>query len=377
MRIFTLVIWIIFVLAAIACGGEQPTPTPRPMLTPTPLPTATPTPVPTPTATPSPTPNVPATVQAGIEATKAAEASLEATVEARVAATRAATPPTATPAPTPLSGDEKLVQDFFECLESNLAVAGAFTSGYDGPLSGQVQTVLNAAGDITSQLHDFGLFRDAMFLAMDSNPLVGPAVLAINVGCWVIGSDDPSETPEPTDTPTPEPTATPTPTPEPIPVPEDVTGISKCEELALKIIALSQEKDPSGDAISEISSMATISDNLLGLECKGLSHTGSGEGKWIKFHQNRLGRYGFEALKAKDYRCEYLLPRIIQLSRERDQEILEIRDIQELRKGNDEIVCVGTADRTQGETPVEFHLTTKDDGDETGLTYGYELGATR
>ena len=373
MRIITLIFWGILAFAAIACAGEQPSSTPEPTLTPTPLPTFTPTPVPT----PIPTPDAKATVQAGIEATKAAEFALEATVVARIAATKAATPPTATPSPTSFSVDEKLVRDFFECLECNLAVAGAFTSNYDGPLSEQVQTVLNATGDVTSRLHDWGLFQDAMLLAMDSNPSVGPAVLAINLGCSLIGSDDPSETPEPEGTPTLEPIATPPSTPEPTPTPEDESGSSKCEALALKIITLSQEKDPSGAPILEIADIETISDNLLGLKCKGLSHTHSGEAKWIKFHQNRLGTYKYETLRPGDYECEYLVAKVMQLSRERGQEILEIRDIQELRQGDDELVCGGTVKLTQRESLIEFYLTTKEEGDETKLNYGYQLVATQ
>ena len=325
------------------------------------MPTATVTPIPTaqPTTVPTATPDVQATIEAGVEATKTAEVEIEATIEARVAATKAAELPPNTPEPTPPSDDEKLVRDFFECLEGNLAVAGAFTSQYDGPLSEQVQTVLNGAGDVTELMHDYGLFESAMLVAIKAEPAVGLAVRAINFGCSLIGSDDPSETPEPENTPTP--------------TPDDTTEVSKCEELAPKIIELSQDKDPSDDPISEITGIEEISSGLFGIECKGLSHTVSGEAKWIKFFQKPIGGHGYETLKPGDYECEYLVPQIIQLSQGRDQEILEILDIQELQQSDDEIVCSGTATLPQRESLIEFWLETKEDEDEPGLTYGYEF----
>ena len=342
-------------------GPWTPEPTWTPQPTWTPVPTWTPEPTPRPTATP----DTQATVEARIEATKAAEAELEATVEARITATKAAESPAVAPEPTPLSDDEKLVQDFFECLENNLAVAGAFTSGYDGPLSEQVQTVLNGVGDITSLMHDYGLFESAMLVAIDAEASVGLAVGAINFGCSVIGSDDPPKTPEPVeDTPTPKPTATPT------PMPDDDPELSKCEELAPKIIELSQDKDPSDDPISEITGIEEISDNLLGLECKGMSHTVGGEAKWIKFHQNRLGRYGYETLEPGDHECEYMVPRIIELSQGRDQEILEINDTEELERNGDKLICQGKAKTTEGEYDIEFYLEASDDGKQS---FGYEL----
>ena len=349
MRAFVLFLLAIAILATIACAGELPTPTPQPTPTPaptaTPVPTATPAPTPIPTATPLPTPTP--------TPTPTPEPTPTATPE-----------PTPTPTPEPISGDEKLVKDFFACLESNLTVAGAFTSGYDGPLSEQVQTVLDHAGDVTILLHDFGAFRGAMFVAMGANPLVAPAVLAINLGCSLIDFDEPSETPEPDDTPTPQPTATST------PVPDNGPAVSKCEELALKIIELSQDKDPADDPILEITGIAEISDNLLGVECKGLSHTESGADKWIKFHQNRLGRYGYETLEPGDYECEYLVPTIIELSQGRDQEILEINDIEELERNDDELICKGTAQTTDQEHEIEFYLVASDAGKQS---FGYEL----
>ena len=223
MKIALAFILTVTALSAIACSGGQdsPMPQPTPASSPSPVPTATPTLAPTTTPTPVPTvtPDVPATVQAGIEATKGAETALTATVEASIAATQAAVPPTPTPPPTPISYEEKLVGEFFDCLESNLTLAGSFTSSYDGPLSEQVHTILDAVGDVTIHLHDFGAFQDAMLLAMDANSLVVPAVFAVNVGCSLIGSDDQSEKPPPTGTPTPEPTAAST--SEPTPPPEE------------------------------------------------------------------------------------------------------------------------------------------------------------
>ena len=270
-------------------------------------------------------------------------------------------PPTATPEPTPTptpepNGKEKLIEDFFDCLESNLAVAGALTATYDGPLSEQIHTVLEATGDVTSLLHDYGLFEEALLAAMDINPLVAPAVLAINIGCSFISIDEPQQTPEPT--------------------PDDGPDLSKCEELALKIIEQSEDEDPAEDRILEITGIEEIADSVLGLQCKGLSHTQSGAANWIEFHQNRLGRYRYEPLKLGDYECEYLVPQIIHLSQERGQEILEILEIQELRQNDDGIVCSGTATLPQGESLIEFWLETNDDKDEPGLTYGYALVAT-
>ena len=363
MRIVVAFILAIAALVAISCGGRQPsptlgptsTPTPTSTQAPTPLPTVTPTPLPTPTPTPVPsaTPDVPATVQAGIEATKTAEAALEATVEARIAATQAAVPPTSTPPPTPISEEEKLAGEFFDCLESNLAVAGAFTSSYDGPFSGQVQTVLDAAGDITSYLDDRGAFRSAIFVAMNSNPAVGPALLVINLACSRIGSDDSSDMPSPAETPTPLPT-------------EEPEG-SKCEELAMRIIERSKEED---HPISEITGIEEISSNLIGLQCKGLSFTRSGEAGWIKLHQNRLGRYGYETLEPSEYECEYLVPRILQLSQDDEQEILEVSDIQELQKNDDELICRGTAKPPGQERTIEFYLKASGAGQQS---FGYDF----
>lgn len=62
----------------------------------------------------------------------------------------------------------------------------------------------------------------------------------------------------------------------------------------MRIIELSKEKDSSDDSISVITGIEEVSSNLIGLECKGLSYTSSGEARWIKLHQNRLGRYGYE-----------------------------------------------------------------------------------
>ena len=361
MRILVPFVLAIATLAAIACAGQQPTPTPTP--TATPAPTATPIPMPTstpvPTATPEPTPDVRATVEAGIAATREAEESIEATIAARVEATKAAEP-TPTPAPTDNSRKEKLVSTFFECLESNLAVAGAFTGDYDGPLSGQVQTILDAAGDVTNYLHDFGAFEDALFLAMDANLLVAPAVSAISLGCSLIGGD-PSETPEPDITPTLEPT------------PESEPNGSKCEELALKIIELSQDRDPSEGNILEITAIEEISDNLLGAECRGLSQARSGETKWIKFHQNRLGKYGYETLEPGDHECEYLAAEIIELSQDSSQEILEIRDIEEIKRDNDELICRGTAVTSEREEDIDFYFKATGGGH---LSLGFELPAS-
>lgn len=337
---------------------------------------------PTATPLPEPTPDVQATVEAGVAATKEAEASSVATVEARVAATKAAEPtatpiptatpqptatvaptatpePTATPAPTPtptpISGDEKLVRDFFDCLNSNLAVAGAFTSSYDGPLSGQVQTVLNTAGDIAKELHDFGVFKGSMFLAMDANPLVRPAVLAINLGCELIGDDGPSETREPEDTPTPEPT------------PEEDSDGSKCEELAPKIIQLSQDVDPPDNPIFEITGIEQISDNLLGIECKGLALSMLiTEGVefalgWTKFHQNKLGGIGYEWLKPKDYECVDLVPMVIESS---SGNVLRISDIAIMERSDDLLVCRGTVKTTRREVWIEIGVESRQDGNQ-------------
>ena len=318
MRFAGISLVILLVVSAIACSGE------------TPEPTAT-------TEPPTPTPDVPATVEAGIAATREAELSIEATITARVEATKAAEP-TATPIPTPtplpsptlapIIRDEKLVNDFFQCLESNLAVAAAFTSTYDGPLREQVQTVLNSAGDLTGLLDDLGAFRAAMYLAMDSEPLVRPAIIAINLGCSHFGSDERQETHEPENTSTPQPNATSSPVP--THATEHRLTNTRCQELVPEIIELSQDRDLSGDAISEIVGVEEISDNLLVVECKGLSHTASGQGKWIKFHKNRLGILGYETLKAEYYECVFLVPKIIELSKGHDWEVLGISDIEEL-----------------------------------------------
>lgn len=273
--------------------------------------------------------------------------------------------PSATPEPedkvtSSLSRREQLVRGFFECLESNLAVAGAFTSTYNGPLSVQVKTILDTAGDVTILVHDLGAFEDALFLAMDANPLVAPAVSAINLGCLFINIDEPSETPEPDETPTPEPT----------PERQDETDGSKCEALAWKIIELSQDKDLSDDPITEIAGIEQISDNLLGLQCKGMSHTESGESNWIKFHQNRLGRYAYETLQPGDYECEYLVPQIIGLSQGLDQEFLEINEIEEQERSDDELICRGTAKTAGQEGKIEFYVEAFDDGTQT---FDYEL----
>ena len=209
-------------------------------------------------------------------------------------------------------------------------------------------------------MHDLGAFEDALFLAMDANPLVAPAVSAINLGCLFINIDEPSETPEPDETPTPEPT----------PERQDETDGSKCEALAWKIIELSQDKDLSDDPITEIAGIEQISDNLLGLQCKGMSHTESGESNWIKFHQNRLGRYAYETLQPGDYECEYLVPQIIGLSQGLDQEFLEINEIEEQERSDDELICRGTAKTAGQEGKIEFYVEAFDDGTQT---FDYEL----
>ena len=479
-RILAPFILVIASLVVTACAGDLPTPTPvptstpvptaTPAPTPTPVPTATPVPTPTPTPTPTPmptptpnptptptpiptaTPDAGAAPQDGAEATKPAEDETEAADEVRTESTPTPEPaplsrkqriatdffeclernltiagaftstydgplgkevqtvlnsvgdvtiylddrglferamllamdanplvapavlainvgcslidgdePSATPEPeemptSSLSRQEQLVRGFFECLESNLAVAGAFTSAYDGPLSVQVQTILDTAGDVTTLIHDLGAFEDALFLAMDANPLVAPAVSAINLGCSFIYIDEPSETPEPDDTPTPE--------------RQDDREGSKCEALSGEIIELSQDKDPSDDPISEITGIDQISDNLLGLQCKGLSYTESGESNWIKFHQNRLGRRGYETLQPGDYECEYLISRIIGLSQGLDREILEINDIEEQERSDDELICRGTAKTAGWEGQIELYVEAADDGTQT---FGYEL----
>ena len=85
MRMVLLINLVVIVLAALACTGNEPAPSPTPTVE----------------STTVPTPDIAATVEAGIAATKEAEASVSATVEARVAETLAA--PTATPTlePTP------------------------------------------------------------------------------------------------------------------------------------------------------------------------------------------------------------------------------------------------------------------------------------
>ena len=382
----------VIVMAVAACGGEQLTATPAPTATPIPTATAVPTPtltptlvptatpIPTPTLVPTATPDVAATVQAGVEATRTAEAEIEARIQSGIDATRAAIPPTPTSAPATISletispetisTEGKLAREFFDCLESNLAVAGAFTSSYDGPLSGRIQTVLNAAGDITSLLHDLDVFTDAMLLAMDANPLVAPSVLAINVGCALIGGDGDSGTPDAGETPTP----TPEPTLMPTSEPEDGSNVPKCEGLVPQIIELSQDMGSSDIPIVEITDIQEISDNLLGFECQGLSHTQDGESKWIKFQRDRLGRYGYEMLKPGDYECEYLVAKVIELSRGHDQEILEVNEIQELQQDDDELLCEGIAKLSSGESAIRFSLTEQDDGQ---LAYRLDIGSTQ
>ena len=263
--------------------------------------------------------------------------------------------PTATPPPEPASDNEELVEDFFDRLESNLAVAGAFTSSYDGPLSEQIHTVLNATGDVTSMMHDYGLFEAALLAAIDSELAVGLAVRAINFGCSLITIDEPQQTPEPTPT-----------------QPVD-SGSSKCEELAPKIIEQSQGEDPADDRILEITGIGEIADSVLGIQCKGLSRTESGEAKWIEFHQNRLGRYRYEPLKPGDYECEYLVPEILEQSQGRDRQILEISDIKELDRDGDKLVCLGAAETSAGEYGIEFYV---EEAKDDKLTIKYDLTST-
>ena len=79
MRIIILIVLVIFVLTAVACTSEVPSPAD--------------------TQTASlPTPDVPATVEAGVRGTREAETAIDATVEAKVAATLT----TAAPSPTPM-----------------------------------------------------------------------------------------------------------------------------------------------------------------------------------------------------------------------------------------------------------------------------------
>ena len=259
-----------------------------------------------------------------------------------------------------LSLQEQLVRGFFECMESNSGVAGAFTSTYDGPLSVQVRTILNAAGDVTILVHDSGAFEDALFLALDANPLVAPAVSAINLGCSFIDSDENSGTPVPEHTPTPEPT----------PEQQDDDVGSKCELIAGEIIELSEDKDPSDARISEITGVEQISDNLLGLQCKGLSHTEGSGSHWITFHQNRLGRLAYETLQPDDYECEYLVSRIIGLTQGLDREIVDIYEIEEQERSDEELICRGTANTAGVERQIEFYLEASDDETQT---FGYEL----
>lgn len=263
--------------------------------------------------------------------------------------------PAPTPDPTDTTRKEKLVEDLFDCLERNLAVAGAFTDTYDGPLSGEVHTVLDATGDITSLMHDFGLFEAALVAAMDANPLVAPAVLAINFGCSFISIDEPQQTPEPT------------------PKQPADSGSTKCQELALKIIEQSQEEDTAEDRILEITGVAEIADGVLGLQCKGLSHTQSSTANWIEFHENRFGRYRYEPLKLRDYECEYLVPQVIQMSQSRERIILEIHNIEEVERNNDELTCLGTAETSTGEYEIEFYAEESDDEP----AFGYDLTSSQ
>lgn len=318
MKILALFTLAIAALMAIACAGELPTPTTEPPATPVPTATPEPTPTQVPTATPVPTPTP----------TPQPTAIPESTL---------------TPTPEPISGKENLVEDFFDCLESNLAVAGAFTATYDGPLSEQVHTVLNATGDVTSLMHDYGLFEEALLAAMDVSPLVSPAVLAINLGCTLISIEEPQQTLEPTPT-----------------QPAD-SSIPKCLELALKIIEQSQDEDPADDRILEITGVEEIADSVLGLQCKGLSHTRSGEANWIEFHQNRLGRYRYEPLKLGDYECEYIAPQVIQTSQSRERVILEIYDIVEVARDAGKLTCLGTAGTSAGEYGIEFYAEESED----------------
>ena len=342
MRILAPFILAIAALMAIACAGELPTPTAAPTTTPVPtatpeptptqVPTATPVPTPVPTPTPTPAPTPTPTPEPTPTPTPTPQPSPTATPE-----------PTPTPTPEPTSGKENLVEDFFDCLEGNLAVAGAFTATYDGPLSEQVHTVLNATGDVTSLMHDYGLFEEALLAAMDVSPLVAPSVLAINFGCSLISIDEPPETPEPTPT-----------------QPADSSS-PKCQELALQIIEQSQDEDPADDHILEITGVEEIADSVLGLQCKGLSHTRSGKANWIEFHQNRLGRYRYEPLKLGDYECEYMAPQVIQMSQSRERVILEIYDIVEVERDDGKLTCLGTAETSAGESGIEFYAEESED----------------
>ena len=223
---------------------------------------------------------------------------------------------------------------------------------------------MDTAGDVTIHLHDLGAFEDALFLAIDANPLVAPAVSAINLGCSLVKVDDLSESPEQEDMPTPGPT----------PGQQDETEGSKCEVLAAKVIGLSQDKDPTEHPISQITRIEQISDNLLGLQCKGLSDTESGEPRWIKFHQNRLGRIAYETLQAGDYECEYLVLQVIVLSQGLEREILEVNDVEELERSDDKLTCRGAAITAGLEGDVEFYVYALDDGTQS---IGYQLVPSR
>ena len=201
-------------------------------------------------------------------------------------------------------------------------------------------------------MHDYGLFEAALLAAIESEPAVGLAVRGINIGCSLISIEEPQETPEPT---------------------PKQPGSAKCEELALKIVEQSQDDDPAEDRILEITGIGEIADSVLGLQCKGLSHTQSGEAKGIEFHQNRLGRYRYEPLKPGDYECEYLVPKMIQMSQGRDREILEFKDIRELDRDGGKLVCLGTVETPAGEYGIEFYVVEAGDDE---LTFEYYLTST-
>lgn len=257
--------------------------------------------------------------------------------------------PSATPVPevepeSSRSRREMLVKNFFECLESNLTIAGAFTSGYDGPLSGHVRTILDTAGDVTILLHDLGAFEDALYLAMEANPLVAPAVSAINLGCSFIGFEVPSGTPEPEQ--------------------EDETDASKCEELAPEVIELSGEKGQPDELVVEITYIEQLSDNLFGVECEGLALGRHSDGAVFalgrtQFHQKRLGGIGYEWLKPEDYECTDLVQMVMESS---SGYYLGIKDIAVKERSSDLLVCRGTAETTEREMQIEIRVGTSQEG---------------
>ena len=178
-------------------------------------------------------------------------------------------------------------------------------------------------------------------------------------------------TPRPTPTPTPRPTATPTPRPtatlRPIPTPMPSLNAIRCLDVARTLPSAINR----GSSIRfvNITLAEEISRNSRQLVCKGLVHAASGGATALRFSRDYFGGEDWGPLALDEYKCAYLVPQVISMSKEREEytalrQILKVYEPTELRSDSKEFVCIGRAKMSRREdVNIQFYVQEDRDGD--------------